>query len=105
MNKIERLKLKALNYLICQTSPNNKLFSEVRIELLEEIKESLNPKQNPLPYVDSLKEGCGKEVLTSRIGKDDSVNCGDYKESLCGDEPELILCEKCSLKHNKEKDK
>ena len=53
-------------------------------------------------------KGCGKVVLTSRIGKDDGVNCGECKHYIecenygdkkklddCDKFCEVLLCEEC----------
>ena len=47
---------------------------------------------------DTSKKGCGKLVLTSRVDKNDGVNCGDYKINVYDGEKELILCDECSKK-------
>jgi len=51
MNKTERLILRALSLILAHQNLSLK-----EAEIIFEINDVLNPKQSPLPYVDSLKD-------------------------------------------------
>ena len=40
-------------------------------------------------------KGCGRLVLTSRVGKDDGVNCGGYIKNVYDGKRTLFLCDDC----------
>ena len=41
-----------------------------------------------------VKNACGKEIRTARVGKEDAVHCGDVLYS------EIVLCSDCEKKLN-----
>ena len=50
-------------------------------------------------------KGCGKPVLTSRVGQDDGVNCGEYNKNIYDGEETLVLCEECVKQETCEENK
>ncbi len=56
MNKIEKLNLKCMKYLIVQTEPDTNLFIEIKNELTEELQKALAPQSGKIGYEDDIKE-------------------------------------------------
>ena len=66
MNKTERLKLRALGFLVKNQSTND--VGEKGI-LVYEIKEALAPKQSNLPFEEALKEKKTRKERVKKIEK------------------------------------